>query len=332
MKRNLYTDILLLFALYLLLAQASVAIAQNRVKVFSFQRTSLSGEESLPELSDPLIYGISWRFRWKTIEPKDGQINWEPVDRAIEATAKAGKKVMLRVVAGMHTPEWVYKAGARPLDFTNTDLAHPENHRTDMRMPVPWDEIYLERWERFIKAIGKRYNGNPSIYSVQMAGGGHIGEMNLPKTHDKWKQMGYSDGKLIFTWERIIDAYQKAFPNIPTNLNINEPLGRNKSNVLEPVVSYVLSKYPNKVYLQQNGLKADLPKNDKIRQIIRASSEKTVVGYQMLGGRGFMDKQTGDRMTAFRNAIEDNVSYVEVYASDVRDPAKRDALQVLAPK
>lgn len=328
MKRGFYTNILLLIAVYFLFAQASLAIAQNKVKVFSLQQPNLSTEESFPELSDPLIYGISWRFLWNKIEPQEGQYNWELIDRAVEKSAKAGKKAMLRIVSGRNTPEWVYQAGAKPFDFKNTDLAFPANHKSDMRMPVPWDEIYLERWERFIKAFGKRYNGNPNIYSIQMAGGGHIGEMNLPKAHDKWKRVGYSDEKLISAWKRIIDAYQKAFPDTPTNLNINEPLGK-KSNVLEPVVSYVLSKYPNKVYLQQDGLKADMPKDNHIRLIIREASKKTVVGYQMLGGRGFVDKQTGDRMMAFSNAIEDNVSYVEVYASDVRDPGLKGALQSL---
>ena len=35
-----------------------------------------------------------------------------------------------------------------------------------------------------------------------------------------------------------------------------------------------------------------------------------------------MDQQTGDRLTAFRNAMEDHVSYIEVYAKDVRDPER----------
>jgi hypothetical protein len=42
------------------------------------------------------------------------------------------------------------------------------------------------------------------------------------------------------------------------------------------------------------------------------------------------DKQTGDRLTAFRNAVEDRVGYLEVYASDVRDTNHRRALQFLA--
>jgi hypothetical protein len=162
-----------------------------------------------------------------------------------------------------------------------------------------------------------------------MTGGGHIGEMNLPKAYQKWQQAGYTDEKLITAWTRIIDAYQKAFPNTPTNLNINEPLGLNRSNVLKPVVSYVLATYPQKVYLQQNAMRADLRKDDLIRQIIRDASSKTMVGYQMIGGKGYLDQQTGDRLIAFRNAKEDYINYMEVYAGDVRDPVHKRAMQFL---
>ena len=193
---------------------------------------------------------------------------------------------------------------------------------------IPWDEMYLEKYEEFIRAFGQRYNGNHHIYSIQMNGGGHIGEMNLPKAYDKWKHVGYSDEKLIAVWKRLIDAYQKAFPNTPTNLDINEPLGSH-SDVLDSVVSYVLATYPRKVYLQQNGLRANFPRENRIRQILREASRKTTVGYQMVGGKGWLDQHIGDRLTAFQNALEDHASYIEIYYSDVRDPGHRATLQLL---
>jgi hypothetical protein len=333
-KAKIVSKILLIsLGLTLICSSSLLAESSRSVKIFALQPLDISPEaptSELSELRDPAVYGVSWRFRWKTIEPREGQYNWELMDKVLQATSTAGKKVMLRVTAGMFTPDWVYQAGAKPFDFSSTDLAHPENYRGTTKMPIPWDEVYLAKWEAFIHALGRRYNGDPQIYSVQMTGGGHIAEMNLPKAHAKWQQAGYSDGKLIATWKRIIDAYQKVFPNTPTNLDINEPLGRNHSNVLKPVVSYVLATYPQKVYLQQNGLKADLRNDDPIRQIIREASGKTIVGYQMVGGKGFLDQQTGDRLTAFRNAVDDRVSYLEVYASDVRDTDHRRALQFLA--
>lgn len=311
------------------LGQTSIVMAQAPVKIFALQKSDVEQKAEQPELNDPNIYGLSWRFGWAKIEPADGQYNWSLVDQAIAITSKAGKKVMLRIVAGINSPDWVYQAGTKPFDFRNTDLRHPATHRPDMRMPVPWDEVYLAQWETFIQTFGKQYNGNPNIYSIQMTGGGYIGEMNLPKAFAKWEQVGFSDDKLIAAWKRIIDTYQRAFPDTPTNLDINEPLG-NRSNVLGPVVSYVLAKYPRKVYLQQNGLKADLPRDNQIRRILREAASQTLIGYQMVGGKGFLENQIGDRMTAFRNALEDRVSYLEIYASDVRDPGLKRGMEFLA--
>jgi hypothetical protein len=236
---------------------------------------------------------------------------------------------MLRVVAGVNSPDWLEQAGAKRFDFRNTDLAHPQNYRQNLRMFVPWDEVYLAKWEKFIRAFGQRYQAEPSIYSIQMTGGGYIGEMNLPKAQAQWQQLGYSDEKLIAAWKRIIDSYQQAFPKTPTNLDINEPLAR-RSHVLEPVVAYVLATYPRKVYLQHNGLRADFPQEHRIRRTLQQASSTTIVGYQMVGGKGWLDQQTGDRMVAFRIAIEDHASYVEVYASDVRDAELKGALEYLA--
>jgi len=309
----------------------TLVLAQTGVRIFSLLAPDRGVEGDLPELNSALIYGLSWRFRWKTIEPQEGQYNWAMIDRAIEVTAKARKHVLLRLVAGMHTPEWVYAGGVKFFEFGDEDAAGGLRHPTGTRMPIPWDDVYLSKWEAFIRALGKRYNGNAHIYSVAMSGGGYIDEMNLPKAFERWQQAGYTDEKLIQAWKRIIDAYQRAFPETPTNLAMNEPLGSlQRSNVLSPVVSYVLATYPGKVYLQQNALKADFPRDNRVRQIIREASVKTIVGYQMLGGKGFLEGQTGDRVAAFRHALEDNVSYVEVYAPDVRDPKLRGALELLA--
>jgi hypothetical protein len=301
----------------------------GQVKIFSLQRPDQDPTQEPPELRSPWIYGLSWRFKWRTIEPHQGQYRWDLIDSALAVTGQSGKKAMLRITAGINSPDWVYQAGARPFAFRNLDLAHPEHYPARLRMPIPWDDVYLAAWEAFIHTFGKRYNGHPHIYSIQMTGGGHIGEMNLPKAHTQWLQVGYTDAKLIAAWKRIIAAYQRAFPDRPINLDINEPLGR-RSHVLEPIVAYVLTAYPHKVYLQHNGLKADFPRDHRLRRIIREASTKTVVGYQMVGGKGFLERQTGDRWAAFRQAWEDGASYLEVYASDIRDPTQQEALQRLS--
>lgn len=315
-------------------ANVNPPLTRPDIKLFSLQRPNRVPKQPPPELRDPEVYGLSWRFRWKTIEPQNDHYRWELLDQVFEMTWRADKYVMLRIVPGIHTPDWVYAAGAKAFTFRNADLASSNHFPTSAKMPLPWDDVYLAQWTDFIRDFGNRYNGQPGIYSIPMAGGGHIGEMNLPKAHAKWKQAGYTDTLLIEAWKHIIDTYQRAFPDTPTNLAINEPLGRrNKifpSHVMQPVVDYVLRQYPGKVYLQQNGLRAHFPYHARIRKLLREATATTAVGYQMVGGKGFKDERTGNRAVALQHALEDGASYLEIYAGDIRDVPTRKMLH-LAP-
>ncbi|MDD5640175.1 MAG: beta-galactosidase [Syntrophales bacterium] len=289
---------------------------------------------SLPELSNPDVAGISVRFYWKTLEPQPGKYHWEPLDRAIALASESGKKIMIRVIAGLGTPEWVYQAGAqratprfRPKQLERLPAQRRRRLTRIRQVPVVWDPHYLTPWLAFIKAFGRRYDGHPALYSIQMSGGGIGGEMSLRREFD-WGRYGYTDARLIATWKQIIDAYQQSFPSTRTNLDILEPIPR-RSQVLQPVVDYCLSKYPGRVFLQYNGLNAT-GGPPQYRTIIRQAAGKTKVGYQMTGGGKWLESKVGDRGKAFRHALEDGASYLEVYHGDLINPALAPAIHSLA--
>ncbi|MDD5585411.1 MAG: beta-galactosidase [Alphaproteobacteria bacterium] len=298
--------------------------------------------DNIPELFDPDVAGISARFHWSVIEPRAGQYRWDKIDAALATAQKHGKKAMIRIIAGIYTPEWVYQGGtpATEAAFDQRDLQKwrrtaqwtPQRERLltgASKLPVVWDENYLKHWLAFVKKFGERYDGHPALYSVQMTGGGLAGEMNLREEFhlERW---GYSDEKMIGVWTRIIAAYQESFPRTPTNLDLLEPL-RGKSHVVRPVVDFCLKNYPQKVYLQNNGLneKGGAP---AIRELLRQASASTVIGYQMTGGRNWNDSLTGDRGKAFKAALDDGARYVEVYHADFLDPALAPAIKNLAKK
>jgi hypothetical protein len=293
--------------------------SRPEILVFSLQEPGATGGD-VEEWDDPNVAGISWRFRWKTLEPREGRYDWASVDEVLRKTADAGKLSMVRVVAGQRSPKWVYEAGAKPFEFTRRDLFHPQQHRVGtLKMPLPWDDVYLEKWMRFIDAFGKRYNGREGLYSVHMSGGGRIGEMNLPKNKEDWRSAGYTHEKLIAAWKKIIKGFRKALPDTPTNLAVNRPLGKDSEEVVERLVDYVLQTYPGKVYLQQNGLKAGMSLEHPMRAMLREAAQKTTVGYQMVGGAGWLGDVAGDPASAIDLAKSDGASYVEVYARDLRE-------------
>jgi hypothetical protein len=302
------------------------------IKVFAYvaplETSTAQIDTQAEQLRSAPGYGISWKFRWSTIEPQDGVYDWSLIDRAIQDSQHAGKKVMLRVVAGIYSPPWIAQEAAM-VTFSNAQLFTPANYPPTVSMPIPWDQTYLSKWEQFIAAYGQRYNANPEIWSIQMPGGGFIGEMSLPQADATWAQVGYTDAKITAAWESIVTAFRQAFAGTPTNLDIDEPLS--KGHALPAILSWVLQTYPGKVYIQQNGLRAAYADNLNLyRQDIRAAAQVTTVGYQMYGGSGsILSSKTGDRMTAFEVAVSDHARYLEVYSTDLLNPALSPAIQYL---
>ena len=284
------------------------------------------------ELKSPTVSGLSARFAWSEMEPQPGAYQWAALDAAHDLTLAAKKWLMVRVTAGMRSPSWVYDRGCRKITFPaeDTNFLKPGTQST---MPVPWDEAYLAAWEQFLQALGQHVRNWTNLYCMQMTGGGFIGEMHLPKQSAgvvaQWEAVGISDEKLIAMWQRIIRAYDKTMPQgVGLALDLGQPFKR--SQATPAIFAWALEKYPGRVWFQQNGLNERVRAEGEYAQMLQRAARTTTVGYQMLGGGKFLDRQTGDRRKCFERAIGDGCRYVEVYRPDLLDPKWQSALDYLA--
>lgn len=75
-------------------------------------------------LSNPYVAGISSRFSWAAIEPHPGEYRWAAIDRTLSLARHAGKRAMIRVIAGIYTPAWVDRRVAT-LTFSLTGPRSP---------------------------------------------------------------------------------------------------------------------------------------------------------------------------------------------------------------
>ncbi|HYJ60566.1 MAG TPA: hypothetical protein VE032_03780 [Actinomycetota bacterium] len=294
------------------------------VHVFSVGTPANRVDEAL---AMPTVHGISLRIGWAGIEPSPGDYRWAKIDETIAQARAAGKVAMIRVIAGIFSPDWV-TAQVETIRFSDRFLYNPANYPDQVTMPVPWDGRYLALWDRFIAAFGARYDGAAGLYSVQMSGGGFIGEMTLPTDVGAWLDAGYTDARLIGAWRDIIGSYRRAFPRTPFNLDITEPFGSLlATNVVRPVVTGATSDGGKRAWIQSNALRAAaLGFIGPYRQVIRDVNGITTVGYQMIG-----DAPTAASLhDAFTVALQDGADYVEVYGTDVLDAVNRDELRYLA--
>jgi hypothetical protein len=296
------------------------------VKIFTVSTPSTMVDAAL---ANPYVSGLSIRVRWSAVETSPGVYNWRAIDDAIAKARAAGKYAMIRILAGISTPDWVL-AQVPTLTFSNQYLYNAATtYPAQVTMPIPWNSTFLGLWGRFVAAMGAHYDGNPTLYSMQMSGGGFIGEMTLPTDVNTWLAAGYSDAKYIGCWETIVDAFRRAFPTTPLNLDITAPfpLSQYATDVFKPVATYATQDGSKKAWVQNNALRsAMLTFYGPYRTEIRTVSSITRVGYQMLANTTSAD----DLQKAFQVAIEDQAAYVEVYGPDIVDPANQTALRYLA--
>ena len=92
-----------------------------------------------------------------------------------------GKKFAFGVIAGASsssvktrtyvTPEWVFEAGAESYTYTSGNYSQI--------IPVWTDEIFIEKMQNFVVALGERYNGNENIAWIDIRNYGNWGEQHL---------------------------------------------------------------------------------------------------------------------------------------------------------
>jgi hypothetical protein len=179
-------------------------------------------------IESPYLAGVQFTFNWAEIEPEEGNFQWQLIDSVIEPWAQRGKKIILSLrtvqkrganpTQKSATPLWVYDSGADRIQFVDTNY------------PIYWDPVFLEKYERFISAVAKRYDNNPDIAFVEM-GIGLFGTTKIGHNHrlkKEYENHGYTEELWSQTILNIIDIYKKYFVEKPLVLTLSPFYGYKK--------------------------------------------------------------------------------------------------------
>lgn len=166
------------------------------------------------------------RYAWRTLEPSADRYDFSPIDHELQHLppgAKFGFRVMAMNpnswVGGTDVPQYV----ADKLDKGFYVPAAPGNFRKLARIYIPdWnDPFFLERLERFITALGARYDGDPHIGWIEIGMYGAWGEWhrfglsNFPAGaipyYNPLYNASFAEDARSETKHRIIRAYANAF-------------------------------------------------------------------------------------------------------------------------
>ncbi|MCW8130354.1 MAG: DUF4832 domain-containing protein [Planctomycetota bacterium] len=112
------------------------------------------------------------RWFWKVMEPEKGDFDFSMIDGALDACAKRGQTLAVRLMAfgsarQPQVPDWYAKK--YPMETTKHKSAAQS-------MPVHDSPHYLEHWGGFVQEFARRYDGNSLLESIDVTYIGPWGE------------------------------------------------------------------------------------------------------------------------------------------------------------
>jgi len=155
-----------------------------------------------------------FRWYWKQLEPKDGEINWALFDELLARARKAGQQVAFRIMtAGTsrdydYSPPWLREMGLPGFEYQYAG-AGPKHWVPDLD-----DPRVLLRHLRLIEGMGKRYDGHRDLALMDIGSVGLWGEWHMSQTGVKMPSPE--------TRRKIIDAYLAAFRKTPLVMQIGD--------------------------------------------------------------------------------------------------------------
>lgn len=196
--------------------------------------SKLEPSDTLDEF--PGLSIVYLRLPWAMIEPEEGKYNWAMLDTPAQRWISKGKRVAFRITCSENwtsfgTPEWVKNAGAKGTFYQYGRGPSKEG---------PWDPdfgdpIFLAKLEKFLSAMGARYNGNPNVEFIDIGTYGLWGEGHT------FMSSQVPDDKADPIVRKHIDLHKKHFPD--TLLCISDDvIGHDRPGRNFPLTDYALSK------------------------------------------------------------------------------------------
>jgi uncharacterized repeat protein (TIGR01451 family) len=155
--------------------------------------------------------GVRWKARWSDIETSPDNYTWQYLDDAVAFAAANNKKCGIHINAGKDCPAWLYAAPYNAHSYTLQDTPGA----IGVTIPVPGDPVFMTRWQKFITDFGARYDSNPAVAYIIIAGIGKTDEWDVAQGMLDTAILGSTPAQ-VDVWKssskQIIDFFMSAFP------------------------------------------------------------------------------------------------------------------------
>jgi len=205
------------------------------------------------------VEGVSNYIGWKSIEKEKGSYTWPGFSRMLEDAKKADKKLAYHILAGIHTPDWVFEK-VEPYYYS-----YPDGRK--VRTYLPWKEKdgkrvlnteILEIWEATVKEFSKFIHSQKDkdrIFFVFITGWPFGNGLELSvgfSNYQEFKDLKWdieAEDLYIKYCKKVVDIFIDAFPDIPLGIAFTDYYGVNPDGThrrsyreSEEIVSYALKK------------------------------------------------------------------------------------------
>ena len=183
-------------------------------------------------ITNPYLDFSEIYFTWSSLEPQEGSYQWADLDNYIALWQAQGKKVIVGVTlytkggvdpsSYQATPQWVFDAGVPKISLVDTDTGKT------LGWPVPWNPIFLAKYENFVKAFAAKYDGNPGIENINIGLGlfetDRLVLDDPPDALSAFIANGYNSSTKepwTSTIEQVVGFYRNAFHNTALRIGVS---------------------------------------------------------------------------------------------------------------
>jgi hypothetical protein len=297
---------------------------QNRLDLRALDNTSISG--------------VALQIHWGDIEPVDGKPDWSKLDQLFAAAESSRKWVQLLIFPGFFSPAWALE-GVKTEQFP---IQYGPGARTVMSLPMPWDNVYLNRWFAFLRLLNEKYGKSPAFRLIGAAGPTSVSvEMTLPanpKDMRTWQSDGYTSRKYIEAWQKVFRAYSDELPNQHISFSLGAGLNINNQGKIEPgegmrtrqtVIDQAVGFLGRRFALQDSDLSAGPVQRPLGINLVTNYSGRIITGLQL---RTSAERESaamgadGNPPLALRKCVElgmkpnragRHINYLEMYEADI---------------
>ena len=333
MNKSVTTTVILAFLL-----SASMALGQDKAKLQKAPRqisarqprgiyAVVLASDRHPykaAIDNPVVSGLFLYFDWATLEPKEGQFDFNLLEEVFTVADSKHKTIQLALLPGFSTPRWLLdklpscdtwlasggRRGPAPPQCGKATFGFPEGEARKGEMhelPLPWNPEYKKHWHTFLVEFARRFGQREAFVSIAVAGPTSQSEEIImphdgPGETEKWARLlegFYSDTSyhrsnkaFVEEWKAAIDDYGRIFSSITLALTRAAGLpfnptwrGGHETSTLE--IAAYFARQPvgsNAKATQNNGITAAHPLT---MRPVKETSADTTFYPRILGGGEF---------------------------------------------